>query len=238
MSNDQSPPVRKVIPYKKGGQRKSPFSEMAFQFSGTALDVAIQQREQDVEESLPETPIQSPPPNESPLGETLRSDGLSSEVQMDQSDNLKSAVTHPVTLAVEEEKPPPTHANHRTETVEKQKHQPPSRVRLLPAKKNRLSASVNVAPDLQGFIDRWKPFLTDTQIGICAYIYSNSTAINQEYCFTSTAKLMVAVSKTERQVKTVLNQLIDWEFLHKGETVINAPREKRGTFYKLNPDKY
>lgn len=236
MSNDQSPPVRKVIPYKKGGQRKSPFSEMAFQFSGTALDVAIQQREQDVEEPLPEAPIQDSPPNESPLGETLRSDGLSSEVQLDQSDNLTSAVTHPVNSVVEEEKLPPPQANHRTETVEK--HKPPSRVRFLPAKKNRPSASVNVPPDLQAFIDRWKPFLTDTQIGICAYIYSNSTAINQEYCFTSTAKLMGAVSKTERQVKTVLNQLIDWEFLHKGETVINAPRDKRGTYYKLNPDKY
>ncbi len=238
MSNDQSPPVRKVIPYKKGGQRKSPFSEMAFQFSGTALDVAIQQREQDAEEPLPETPIQDTSPEEPPLGESLRSDRLASEVQPDQSDNLGPAVTHPVSSAVEEGKVPPPQANHRTETVEKQKHQPQSRVRPLLTKKNRPPASVNVAPDLQAFIDRWKPFLTDTQIGICAYIYSNSTAINQEYCFSSTAKLMVAVSKTERQIKTVLNQLIDWEFLHKGETVINAPREKRGTFYKLNPDKY
>ena len=236
MSNDQSPPVRKVIPYKKSGQRKSPFSEMAFQFSGTALDVAIQQREQDVEEPLPETPIPDTVPEELTLSDPLRSDKLSSEVQLDQSDNLTTAITHPVSSAVEEEKLPPPHANHRTETVEK--HHPPSRVRLLPAKKNRPPASAKVPPDLQAFVDRWKPFLTDTQIGICAYIYSNSSAINQEYCFTSTAKLMVAVSKTERQVKTVLNQLIDWEFLHKGETVINAPREKRGTYYKLNPDKY
>ncbi len=238
MSNDQSPPVRKVIPYKKGGQRKSPFSEMAFQFSGTALDVAIQQREQDVEESLPETPIQDTLPEESPHGDPLRSDRLSSEVQPDQSNNLTPVVIHPVASAVEEEKLLPPHANHRTETVEKQKHQPPSRVRLLPAKKIRLPAPVNLPPDLQVFIDRWKPFLTDTQIGICAFVYNNSTAINQEFCFTSTAKLMAAVSKTERQIKTVLNQLLDWKFLLKGETLINAPREKRGTFYKLNPDKY
>lgn len=237
MSKDQSPPVRKVIPYKKGGQRKSPFSEMAFHFSGTALDVAIQQREQDAEEPLPQTPIQDTPPEELPLGEALRSARLSSEVQPDQSENLAPAVTHPISSAVDEEILPPPQANHRTETVEK--HQPPSRVRLLPVKKkNRPPLSEEVSSDLQAFIDRWKPFLTDTQLGICAYIYSNSTAMNQEYCFTSTAKLMVAVSKTERQVKTVLNQLIDWEFLHKGATVINAPREKRGTFYKLNPDKY
>ena len=39
MSKEQSPPVRKVIPYK-GGRRKSPFADMALQFSGTALDVA------------------------------------------------------------------------------------------------------------------------------------------------------------------------------------------------------
>lgn len=236
MSNDQSPPARKVIPYKKGGRRQSPFSKMAFQFSGTALDVAIQQREQDAEEPLPATPIQDVLVEEPPLGESLQAATLSSEVQLDQADNLMPEVTLPASPALEEEKLPPRHTNHRVETVEKR--QPPKSVRLLPAKKNRPPASVNVSPDLQAFINRWNPFLTDTQIGICAYIYSNSTAINQEYCFTSTAKLMVAVSKTERQVKTVLNQLIDWEFLHKGQTVINAPREKRGTFYKLNPDKY
>ena len=49
---------------------------------------------------------------------------------------------------------------------------------------------------------------------------------------------MAAVSKTERQVKTVLNQLLAWDFLLKGETVVNAPREKRGTYYKLSPDKH
>ena len=48
---------------------------------------------------------------------------------------------------------------------------------------------------------------------------------------------MAAVSKTERQVKTVINQLIDWGFLVKGETVVNAPREDRGTYYRLNIDK-
>lgn len=209
---------------------------MAFQFSGTALDVAIQQREQDAEEPLPESPFPDALAEEPPLGEPAQAVSLSSEVQPDQSDNLTPAVTHPVSSAVAEENLPPPHAKHSTEPVEK--HQPPRSVRLLPAKKNRPPARVNVSPDLQGFFDRWKPFLTETQIGICAYIYNNSSAVNQEYCFTSTAKLMAAVSKTERQVKTVLNQLIDWEFLLKGETVINAPREKRGTYYKLNPDKH
>ncbi len=236
MSNDQSPPVRKVIPYKKGGRRQSPFSKMAFQFSGTALDVAIQQREQDAEEPLPETSIQDTLAGEPPLGESLQASRLSSEAQLNQADNLMPAITHPASPAVGEEKLLPPHTNHRTEKVEKQQHS--RSVQLLPAKKIRLPAPVNLPPDLQVFIDRWKPFLTDTQIGICAFVYNNSTAINQEFCFTSTAKLMAAVSKTERQIKTVLNQLLDWKFLLKGETVINAPREKRGTYYKLNPDKY
>ncbi len=236
MSNDQSPPARKVIPYKKGGRRQSPFSEMAFQFSGTALDVAIQQREQDAEEPLPETTTQDSLAEEPPLGESQQANSLPSEAQPDQPDNVTPATTYPASSAAADEKPLPPPANHKTETVEKQ--QPSRSVRLLPAKKNRPDVRVDMPPDLQAFIDRWKPFLTDTQIRICAFIYNNSTAINQEYCFTSTAKLMIAVSKTERQVKTVLNQLLDWEFLVKGETVINAPREKRGTYYKLNSDKH
>ena len=90
---------------------------------------------------------------------------------------------------------------------------------------------------LQTFLSRWKPFLTETQLGICTHIYRNSVSVGRESCFTSTAKLMAAVSKTERQVKTVINQLIDWGFLVKGETVVNAPREDRGTYYRLNIDK-
>lgn len=97
--------------------------------------------------------------------------------------------------------------------------------------------STDLSSELQTFVDRWKPFLTETQLRICVYIYANSTALGLEYCFTSTPKLMSIVSKTERQVKTVLDQLITLDFINRGETVVNAPREKRGTFYKLNLDK-
>ncbi len=64
--------------------------------------------------------------------------------------------------------------------------------------------SNNLLPEIQIFVDRWKPFLTETQINVCIHIYNNSTALGSEYCFTSTPKLMSVVSKTERQVKTVL----------------------------------
>ena len=97
--------------------------------------------------------------------------------------------------------------------------------------------STNLSPELRTFVDRWKPFLTETQLNICIYIYNNSTAVGLEYCFTSTPKLMSVISKTERQIKTVLNQLITLQFITRGETIINAPREKRGTFYKLNVNK-
>ena len=97
--------------------------------------------------------------------------------------------------------------------------------------------SNNLLPQIQVFVDRWKPFLTETQLNVCIHIYNNSTALGSEYCFTSTPKLMSVVSKTERQVKTVLDQLISFNFLERGETVVNVPREKRGTYYKLNLDK-
>ena len=97
--------------------------------------------------------------------------------------------------------------------------------------------SNNLLPEIQSFVDRWKPFLTETQLNVCIHIYNNSTALGLEYCFTSTPKLMSVVSKTERQVKTVLDQLITFNFLERGETVVNVPREKRGTYYKLNLDK-
>src|ERR1051325_15921 len=68
--------------------------------------------------------------------------------------------------------------------------------------------STNLPPELQTFVDRWKPFLTETQLNVCIYVYNNSAGLGLEYCFTSTPKLMSVVSKTERQVKTVLGQLI------------------------------
>jgi len=229
--------VRKVIPYKKGGQRQSPFSEMAFQFSGTALDVAIQQREQVEVHPPPETPSPEPLAEDSSAHEFRRGDSSSSEAELNQSDSPTASNIPSVSSVFDDEKlPKPLQVNQKADALEKQ--QPSRSVQLLPAKKNRPPVRVSVPPDLQIFIERWKPFLTDTQIGICVYIYNNSAAVNEEYCFTSNAKLMVAVSKTERQVKTVLNQLLDWEFLLKAEIVVNAPREKRGTYYKLNPDKY
>lgn len=232
MSNDQSPPVRKVIPYKKGGRRQSPFASNAFQFSGTALDIAIQQREQEEQEvksqnsvdvGIHEMPSQqaSPAPEVSHLHEVIGTPAEEISVAPDASVDLQSIYT-----------PAP---QKKTETVVRR-----TAHRSIPAPtrgQNQVKSSTTISPELGAFIARWKPFLTDTQIRICTYVYNNSTALAKEFCFTSTAKLMAEVSKTERQVKTVLNQLIDWNFLIKGETIVNAPRDKRGTHYKLNLDK-
>jgi hypothetical protein len=231
VSNDQSPPARKVIPYKKGGRRPSPFAGMALQYSGTALDVAIQQRERDGEALPPENPADGVTPDES-----APADNSIPEAPHTQSVSHVTEEPHPVSAEVKGEKPSsPPSVDNKHDRIEKQPS--PRSVKLVAGKKSKPVALIGTNPDLQPFIDRWKPFLTDTQLGICTYIYNNSTAINQEFCFTSTTKLMAAVSKTERQVKTVLNQLLEWEFVVKGETVINAPRDKRGTYYKLNPDK-
>ncbi len=230
MSNDQSPPARKVIPYKKGGPRKSPFADMAFQFSGTALDVAIQQREEVAEDASPDIsevpannlPEDGPSPVNNPVPELATPQVV--------EDVLSEPPQHPADVTEQESSiSPPATAKPQT-----RQRRPPTRdVRLVTDKRNRSASQEEIDPQLQAFITRWKPFLTETQLGICTYIYNNSAAVGQEYCFTSTAKLMAAVSKTERQVKTVLNQLADWGFLIKGETVINAPREQRGTYYQL-----
>lgn len=233
MSKDQSPPVRKVIPYKKGGRRQSPFAEMAFQFSGTALDVAIQQREQEVEE---EETLAEASPDEPPQTESLEAAPQTLEVESLQELNPGKPESQSSTSEPYQELNPP--APKTTPKIEPpEKRQAPRGVSLMMGRKSKTPIPATAHPDLQAFISRWKPFLTDTQIGICSYIYNNSIGKDTEFCFTSTAKLMEAVSKTERQVKTVLSQLIDWEFLIKGETIVNAPREKRGTFYKLNLDK-
>ena len=234
MSNDQSPPGRKVIPYKKGGPRKSPFADMAFQFSGTALDVAIQQREEGAEDALPA------------LSEAAALNVSDAEPGQDN----QPAPEAPAPEIVEQTpalppQPPPAVAEREAspspaevfEPQVRQRSRPARGVRLMPTKRSRTATPEEFHPELQAFVTRWKPFLTETQLAICTYIFNNSLAVGEEYCFTSTAKLMDAVSKTERQVKTVLNQLLDWGFLLKGETVVNAPRENRGTYYKLAIDK-
>ena len=233
MSNDQSPPVRKVIPYKKGGRRQSPFSGKAFQFSGTALDIAIQQREQEeLEEQSPEISDEE----EEPRIDSLQGTTTGQEVEPIQE--VRPTVNEPIPVTPIIKQALGTPATQPPQKLEAVERKQPQRNSVLPSgSKQKTSVKTTVSSDLLAFITRWKPFLTETQIGICSYIYNNSTAVDKEFCFTSNAKLMAEVSKTERQVKTVLNQLLEWNFLIKGETIINAPREKRGTFYKINLNK-
>lgn len=230
MSNDQSPPARKVIPYKKGGTRRSPFADMAFEFSGTALDVAIQQREEGEVESpaeISETPAREPSEEaHSPIGTCAPEVELAQDVIAETPEPPRHA-----SAAAERNSSPPSPAV--TRPLSRRRRAASSGVRLVMDKRVGSAASEVAGGQLQAFIARWKPFLTETQLGICTYVYSNSVPSGQEYCFTSTAKLMAAVSRTERQIKTVINQLTEWGFLVKGETVVNAPREQRGTYYKL-----
>ena len=101
MSNDQSPPARKVIPYKKGGLRKSPFADMAFQFSGTALDVAIQQREESAVESPAEI---SETAAREPSGEERAPDSLAApEVELTQDVKASEPMSLPQAAAPTEQ---------------------------------------------------------------------------------------------------------------------------------------
>lgn len=235
MSNDQSPPARKVIPYKKGGPRKSPFTDMAFQFSGTALDVAIQQREEDaVGEAPPD--VSEAPTRELPEGGPDQIAEPIPEVETPKAvrdEPHETDVRLAAAATIQEHFPSPWPAGAQT----RHKSPPTEVTQPVHGKRGRPASKEEIDPRLQAFVTRWKPFLTETQLGVCAHIFNNSTAVGQEYCFTSTAKLMTAVSKTERQVKTVINQLVDWGFLVKGETIVNTPRENRGTYYKMVTDK-
>ena len=236
MSNDQSPPARKVIPYKKGGPRKSPFADMAFQFSGTALDVAIQQREEDAVGEAPldvsEAPAQKlpesgPDPTAEPVAEVKAPKTVRDEPQETSPRPAAAATVQEDFLS-----PRPL-----AEAETRQKSSPTGATQPAPGKRGRPASKEALDPRLQAFFTRWKPFLTETQLGVCAHVFNNSVAVDREYCFTSTTKLMAAVSKTERQVKTVINQLVDWGFLVKGETLVNTPRGNRGTYYRLVIDK-
>jgi hypothetical protein len=224
--------VRKVIPYKKGGRRQSPFASKAFQFSGTALDIAIQQREQEEQKETSENSVD---------------EGLTEELSRQASPSPEVPHLQQITSAPAEEIPAPPDTKRELQSLPVLPPQKKTKTvvrrattRSTPAltrARNEVITSTANSTELGTFINRWRPFLTDTQIRICTYIYNNSTAVDKEFCFTSIAKLMAEVSKTERQVKTVLNQLIDWNFLIRGETIVNAPRDKRGTNYKLNTDK-
>jgi len=206
---------------------------MAFQFSGTALDVAIQQREEGV--SFTPSEISEVTARELPNDEPGPVNDLSPEVEAVQAvkDESSELPRHPTAAGQESSSSPPAAARPQPRPGRR----PTRDVRLVPDKKGVPISLGEVNPQLLSFIIRWKPFLTETQLGICTHVYNNSIAVGREYCFTSTAKLMAAVSKTERQVKTVINQLTGWGFLVKGETIINTPRENRGTYYKLSIDK-
>ena len=236
MSNDQSPPARKVIPYKKGGPRKSPFADMAFQFSGTALDVAIQQREEDAVEETPSDVSEAPAP-ELHGGEANQIAEPITEVETSKAvmDEPQETAVRPAEAATVQEHFPSPRLPAGAQT--RQKSFPAEATQSAPGKRGRPATKEELDPRLQAFFTRWKPFLTETQLRVCAHVFNNSVAVNREYCFTSTTKLMTAVSKTERQVKTVINQLVDWGILVKGETIVNTPRGNRGTYYSLVMDK-
>jgi hypothetical protein len=207
---------------------------MAFQFSGTALDVAIQQREEGVEDASPE--ISEVPAREISEDEPRPVNVSAPEVEPPQAvkDEPPETPRHSAAASGQEPSPSPPAA---AKPQPRPGRSPARDARLVPEMRSGPAAPEESQIQLRAFISRWKPFLTETQLGICTHVYNNSIAAGHEYCFTSTAKLMAAVSKTERQVKTVVNQLIDWGFLVKGETIINAPREDRGTYYKLITDK-
>jgi hypothetical protein len=150
---------------------------MAFEFSGTALDVAIQQREEGEVESpaeISETAAREPSEEVHSLTSTPATEA---EPAQDVIAETPEPSRH-ASAAAEQDSSPSAPAV--TRPLSRQSRAASGGVRLVTDKRVGSASSEVADGQLQAFITRWKPFLTETQLGICTYVYSNSVPSGQE----------------------------------------------------------
>lgn len=228
MSKEQSPPARKVIPYKKGARRQSPFADMALQFSGTALDVAIQQREQESE---------TPP--------LLSDEQIGKETAETQNESLSvdtvrivEAVTH-----VSEETPANQEA-HISDTpvlpIEDIKHS--TEIRLVNSKKSssrhlatkKSSLSSTSDSSFQAFVERWKPGLHRGQLKMCEVLFNKTHAVGCTDCETSFSVLMRESGLSRRQSFQVISELEKMGFVERLAISKHSTRKGTGSHIRFH----
>jgi hypothetical protein len=230
VSKEQSPPVRKVTPYKSG-RRKSPFADMALQFSGTALDVAIQQREQE-SEAIPSLSDEQPGgeiaeiQDDPPLANAARQIEevpLGSETSFDQesySGNIQSAATEDLTPSTE------------IHLVNSKK--PSSRPVVTDRK---ISPSSPLVFSFQAFVERWNPGLHRGQLKMCEVLYNKTYAVGCTDCETSFSVLMRESGLSRRQSFQVISELEQMGFVERLPTPKHSTRKGTGSHirFHLNP---
>lgn len=225
MSNEQSPPPRKVIPYRKGGRRQSPFADMALQFSGTALDVAIQQREQESEALPPpvdeETREETSEPHDAPLlpsadravEETRHVSALLPDLEAHAGDQQPAAAaTEDLTRDTEIHLVDPKKSSSRP-AVTKRSVSPPS----------------TSDSSFQAFVERWKPGLHRGQLKMCEVLYNKTYAVGRTDCETSFSVLMRESGLSRRQSFQVISELEKMGFVERLTTPKHCTRKGTGS---------
>lgn len=227
MSKEQSPPVRKVTPYKSG-RRKSPFADMALQFSGTALDVAIQQREQESEA----TPSPSDEQHGGETAETQDAPPIAnearpveevppvSETSLDQeahSGNIQPTATEDPTRNAE------IHLVNSKKTS--------SRPVVIDRKISPSSASDS---SFQAFVERWKPGLHRGQLKMCEVLYNKTYAVGHTDCETSFSVLMRESGLSRRQSFQVISELEQMGFVERLPTPKHSTRKGTGSHIRFH----
>lgn len=227
MSKEQSPPVRKVIPYKSG-RRKSPFADMALQFSGTALDVAIQQREQESEAA--------PSHSEEQHGE---------DTAETQSDPLLADQVRQVEEGTHIAETSPEQENHTTDI------EPPAtedltrstEIHLINSKKSSNRPVVNerkISPpstaksSFQAFVERWKPGLHRGQLKMCEVLFNKTYAVGRTDCETSFSVLMLESGLSRRQSFQVISELEQMGFVERLTTPKHSTRKGTGSHIRFH----
>lgn len=227
MSKEQSPPVRKVIPYKSG-RRKSPFADMALQFSGTALDVAIQQREQESEatpspsdeqhgEEAAETRDDPPISNEAQQVAEVQFVAETSPDQVAPTGNIQSAATEDSTR------------NPEMHLINSKK--PSSRPIVTDRKISPTSTSDF---SFQAFVERWKPGLHRGQLKMCKVLFYKTYAVGRTDCETSFSVLMRESGLSRRQSFQVISELEQMGFVERLTTPKHSTRKGTGSHIRFH----
>lgn len=229
MSNDQSPPPRKITPYKKGGRRQSPFADIAFQFTGTALDVAIQQSRQEAEEPpQPENELSNDanaPAEASPLPvntiQEVEKNPPASEIDVRDNQEIAAGLI-------------PAKPNKDTvlREVRLGRSKASSRNSAPTGRKNSQPSAFN--PSFQAFVDRWKHGLRRGQLRMCEVLFNKTHAIGLTECETSFSVLMHESGLSRRQAFQIMSELEKMGFVERLEIARHSTRKGTGSHIRFH----
>jgi hypothetical protein len=219
--------VRKVIPYKSG-RRKSPFADMALQFSGTALDVAIQQREQESEAS---PSLSDEQPGEE-VAETQDDPAIASAARQVEE-------VQPVSeMSLDQE----AHSGN----IQPAASEDPTRnaeIHLINSKKSssrpvvsdrKISLPPASDSSFQAFVERWKPGLHRGQLKMCEVLYNKTYAVGRTDCETSFSVLMHESGLSRRQSFQVISELEQMGFVERLTTTKHSTRKGTGSHIRFH----